>query len=107
MGEALGDFLLVDSESSNVYRTMYAHILVEIDVSRGSFKRLSWPLLMALGFNFLIMRESPSDIGNAIRPVTLLCTSALKWLNQRSHLLGGWAFHMIPTWFRKLHLFGL
>ena len=34
MGEALGDFLLVDSVSSNVYRTVYAHILV-IDISKG------------------------------------------------------------------------
>lgn len=35
MGEALGDFLLVDSASSNVYRKTYARILVEIDVSKG------------------------------------------------------------------------
>ena len=35
VGEALGDFLLVDTSSSNVFQTMYACILVEIDVSKG------------------------------------------------------------------------
>lgn len=31
----LGEFLLVDTALSNVFRTMYARILVEIDVSKG------------------------------------------------------------------------
>ena len=35
MGEAIGDFLLVDYASSNVYRTTYARILVEVDISKG------------------------------------------------------------------------
>ena len=35
VGEVLRDLLLVDLASSNVYRTTYVHILVEIDVSKG------------------------------------------------------------------------
>ena len=35
VGEALRDFLLVDTISSNMFRMMYAHILVEINVSKG------------------------------------------------------------------------
>lgn len=35
VGEGLGDFLMVDLVSSNVFRTTYAHILVEMDISKG------------------------------------------------------------------------
>ena len=35
MGEALGDFLLMDYAFSNVYRTTYAQILVEVDIFKG------------------------------------------------------------------------
>ena len=35
LGDALRDFLLVDSVSSNVYRTTYGCILVEMDTSKG------------------------------------------------------------------------
>ena len=35
VGEAIGDFLMVDNASSNVYRTTYARILVEVDTSKG------------------------------------------------------------------------
>ena len=35
IGDALGDFILVDSVSSNVYRTTFARILVEMDISKG------------------------------------------------------------------------
>ncbi len=34
MGNALGDFLLVDSTFCNVFQMTYAHVLVEIDVSK-------------------------------------------------------------------------
>ena len=40
VGEALGDFLLVDIVSSNVFRTTYACILVEIDVSKGLLEKI-------------------------------------------------------------------
>ena len=35
VGEALGDFLLVDYVSSNVDCTTYAQILVEVDIFKG------------------------------------------------------------------------
>ena len=35
VGEALGDFLMVDIASSNVHQMTYAHILMETDVSKG------------------------------------------------------------------------
>ena len=35
VGDALGDFLMVDIASSNVYQMTYTPILVEIDVSKG------------------------------------------------------------------------
>lgn len=40
VGEAIGDFMSVDSESPNVYKTMYARILMEIDVSKGLPKKI-------------------------------------------------------------------
>ena len=45
MGDAIGDFKFVDSESSNVYKMKYACILMEIDVSKGlpEMIRLSYP----------------------------------------------------------------
>ena len=65
VGEALRDFLLVDSMTSNVFQTMYALILVEIDISKDSLRRLSWIPLLALGFKCLIMRASLSVARNA------------------------------------------
>lgn len=35
MGEALGDFLQVDDESSDIFHSTFARILVEMDVSKG------------------------------------------------------------------------
>ena len=35
VGSSLGSFCLIDKDSSNVFRTVYARILVEIDVSKG------------------------------------------------------------------------
>ena len=35
VGATLGDFLMVDSKSSNIIHSTYAHILVHIDDSKG------------------------------------------------------------------------
>lgn len=35
VGEALGDFLLIDTTSCNVFWMTYSHILMEIDISKG------------------------------------------------------------------------
>ncbi len=45
VGEALGDFSLVDYASSNVFQIAYARILVEINVSKGLLEmiRLATP----------------------------------------------------------------
>lgn len=37
MGEALGDFLLVDDESFDIFHSTFARILVEMDVSKGLY----------------------------------------------------------------------
>ncbi|GLJ53939.1 hypothetical protein SUGI_1152740 [Cryptomeria japonica] len=35
VGDALGDFLMVDNDSNEIYHSTFAHILVEIDTSKG------------------------------------------------------------------------
>ena len=46
VGSSLGAFCLIDKDSSNIYRTTYARILVELDVSKG----LLDSILMASSF---------------------------------------------------------
>ena len=40
VGDALKDFLIVDTASSNVFHTTYARILVEIDISKGLLEKI-------------------------------------------------------------------
>ena len=35
IGEALGDFLYVDSKTSDIFHLMYAHLLAKMDISKG------------------------------------------------------------------------
>ena len=35
VGDAIGDFQMVDSDSFDILHTKYAHILVVVDVSKG------------------------------------------------------------------------
>lgn len=35
IGDAIGNFIMVDNESFELYHTSFAHILVELDVSKG------------------------------------------------------------------------
>ena len=40
MGDAIGDFQMVDSKSSDILHTTYARILMVVDVSKGLRKKI-------------------------------------------------------------------
>lgn len=49
--QALGDFLMVDVDSSNILHFTFSCILVDIDASKWLLVEINIPLLKALGFN--------------------------------------------------------